>query len=97
VRGTLAGDTGNELLDRGSAMRFLVRASVGNAEGVFDAAYEFGRTRGTEAEFLGTPEEIGRELARYLSTLTPEDLKAMRYGTDRFFVELIITPDESVP
>ncbi len=78
-------------------MRFLVRASVGNAEGVFDAAYEFGRTRGTEAEFLGTPEEIGGEVARFLSALTAEDCQAMQYGTDRFFVELIITPDESVP
>jgi hypothetical protein len=77
-------------------MRFLVRASVGNAEGVFDAAYELGRSRGTEAEYLGTPEEIGREVARYLSTLTPDDCETMRYGTDRFFVELIITTDESV-
>lgn len=76
-------------------MRFVVQASVGNADGVFDAAYAFGSTSGEQAQFRGTPDQIGAEVARFLSTLTPEDCQAMRYGTPRFFVELIITPDDS--
>jgi len=43
----------------------------------------------------GTPKEIGAEGARFLSTLTPEAYKAMKYGTRRFFVQLIIEPEES--
>jgi hypothetical protein len=69
-----------------------VQASVGNADGVFDAAYDFGRISGNEAQINGTPQEIGEEIARFLSTLTPDDCKAMSYNTPRFFVELIIEP-----
>jgi hypothetical protein len=36
-------------------MQFVVQASVGNADGVFDAAYEFGTGTGLEAQMLGTP------------------------------------------
>lgn len=74
-------------------MRFTVQASVGNADGVFDAAYDFGAEGGDEGQLTGTPEEIGFAMARYLSGLTPEACAAMRYGTDRFFVQLIITPE----
>jgi hypothetical protein len=77
-------------------MRFVVQASVGNADGVFDAAYDFGAGSGQEAQMHGTPEEIGAAVARFLSTLTTEDCKAMSYGTPRFFVELIITPEEAL-
>ena len=77
------------------AMRFVVQASVGNADGVFDAAYNFGAPAGEEAQLRGTSEEIGAEVARFLSMLTPEDCKTMKYGTRRFFVELIITPEDS--
>jgi len=76
-------------------MRFIVQASVGNADGVFDAAYDFGRGTGKEAQLHGTPQEIGAEVTRFLSTLTPEDCEAMRYDTSRFFVELIIEPTEA--
>ncbi len=69
-------------------MKFTARASVGNANGVFDAAYDFGTE--IEAELTGTPQEIGNEIARFLSNLTPEDCKEMQYDTPRFFVELII-------
>jgi hypothetical protein len=75
-------------------MRFRVEATVGNADGIFDAAYHFGEGSGEEAAMTGTPSEIGDAVARYLALLTPEDCQAMRYGTSRFFVQLIITPAE---
>ena len=75
-------------------MRFRVDASVGNADGVFDAAYDFGEGSGEEATMTGTPREVGDAVARYLALLTPEDCQAMRYGTSRFFVQLIVTPEE---
>jgi len=71
-------------------MRFTVQASVGNAAGVFDAAYDFGPEK--EAQMSGTPQEIGNENARFLSELTVEDCKAMQYDTPRFFVEPVIEP-----
>ena len=36
-------------------MRFRVEASVGNADGVFDAAYDFGEGSGEEAAIDGNP------------------------------------------
>jgi len=80
----------------GGAMRFRVEASVGNADGVFDAAYDFGEGSGEEAAMTGTPKEIGEAVARFLSSLPVEDCEAMRYGTSHFFVQLIVTPDEAV-
>ena len=59
---------------------------------MFDAAYEFGRGAGSEGGMTGTAEEVGRELSRYLASLTPRDIEDMKYKTDRFFVELTITP-----
>ncbi len=50
------------------------------------------RLLGMEAQVIDTPQEIGEAVARFLSTLTPQDCKAMSYGTQRFFVELIIEP-----
>jgi hypothetical protein len=76
-------------------MWFRVEASVGNSNGVFDAAYDFGEESGEEARFTGTPREIGEAVARFLSSLTPEACQAMRYGTSRFFVQLIVSPVES--
>jgi hypothetical protein len=78
------------------AMRFRVEASVGNADGVFDAAYDFGEGSGEEAAMTGTPEEIGKAVTRFLSSLSAEDCEAMRYGTSHFFVQLIMSPDEAV-
>lgn len=74
-------------------MLFRVQASVGNKEGIFDAAYSFGWGVGEEGGMRGTPEEIGAEVARFLSELTPEDCKTMEYGTGRLYVELRIEPD----
>jgi hypothetical protein len=74
-------------------MRFHVDASVGNADGVFDAAYDFGSSAGEQAQVTGTPQEIGAEIARFLAALTPADCEAMKYGTSKFFVELIIVPE----
>ena len=78
-------------------MRFRAEASVGNGEGVFNAAYDFGNGSGEEATVTGTPQEIGEAVVRYLATLTPEDCRAMRYGTSRFFVQLLISPEEGSP
>lgn len=75
-------------------MRFLVKAAVGNANGIFDAAYDFGAICGDEGQMRGTPEEIGAEVTRFLALLTPQDCEAMKYGTDRFFIVLTIGPDE---
>jgi hypothetical protein len=75
---------------------FTVQASVGNADGVFDAAYDFGSENGQEAEMSGTPQEIGESVARYLSRLSSDDCETMKYGTPRFFVQFVIEP-ESTP
>lgn len=77
-------------------MRFHVQASAGNGHGIFDAAYDFGSGSGQEAEMCGTPEEIGQEVTRFLSALTPADCQAMRYGTPEFFIRLIITPEDQL-
>jgi hypothetical protein len=58
-------------------MRFQERASVGNTNGVFDAAYAFGSPTGDEATMTGTLEEVGQEVTRFLSLLTPADCQAM--------------------
>jgi len=52
-------------------MRFRVKASAGNGNGFFDAAYDFGQGVGQEAELCGTPQEIGQEVTRFLSLLMP--------------------------
>ena len=75
-------------------MRFRAEASVGNGEGIFDAAYDFGDGSGEEAGFTGTPQAIGEAVARYLTTLTPEDCQTMKYGTAKFFLQLVISPDD---
>lgn len=77
-------------------MRFHVQAFAGNGNGIFDAAYDFGSGSGQEAEMCGTPEEIGQEVARFLSSLTPEDCQAMRYGTPDFYIQLTITPEDQL-
>jgi hypothetical protein len=66
------------------------RASAGNANGVFDAAYAFGNSKGDEGHLLGSAEELGAELGRVLAGLTCGDVERMRYGTDRFFVEVTV-------
>ena len=75
-------------------MQFRIEGSVGNADGVFDAAYNFGEGSGEEGAMTGTPREIGDAVARYLGSLGPEECQAMRYGTSRFFIELVVTPVE---
>ena len=90
-----AGGAANSLRKQ-QECRFNVYASVGNADGVFDAAYGFGSEYGQEAETSGTPQEIGEAVARYLSQLTSEYCETMKYGTHRFFVQFVIEP-ESTP
>ena len=63
-----------------SSMQFPAEAPVGNAEGVFDAAYDFGE--GTvDVKMRGKPEQIGAAVTRYLARLSPEDVG--RCGTER--------------
>lgn len=75
-------------------MRFTVQAAVGNGEGVYDAAYDFGSPHASEGGMSGDPEAIGAEVTRFLGSLTPKACEAMRYSTSRFFVELVITPED---
>jgi hypothetical protein len=74
-------------------MRFVVNASVANADVALDAAFDFGAGSVKAAHFWGSPDEIGAEVARFLSSLTPGDCEAMKYGTSRFFLELTIEPE----
>jgi hypothetical protein len=73
--------------------RWEAQASSGNGSGIFDAAYGFGQTRGEEGQLVGTAEQVADELAALLATLTREDVEAMKYGTERYFVELVVVPD----
>jgi hypothetical protein len=68
--------------------RWEAEAAVGNSQGVFDACYEFGSSYGDGGHLIGTAQEVGVELARVLQVLTRGDVEVMKYGTDRFFVEL---------
>lgn len=74
-------------------MRFRAEVSVGNGDGVFDAAYDFGEGSGAEAAVAGTSEQIGAAVTRYLSSLSPEDCQKMGHSMPRFFVQLVITPE----
>jgi hypothetical protein len=71
-------------------MNYFAEASVGNGDGIFDAAYSFG----DGGALSGTPEEIGAAVTQFLKELTLEDCKTMRYGTSKFYVQLILTPIE---
>jgi hypothetical protein len=65
-------------------------ASVGNAEGIFDACYSYGNVNNDEGHLLGTALEVGAELTRVLTILTRQDVEDMKYGTERFFILLEI-------
>ena len=65
-------------------------ASPGSARGVFDACYRYGNRQGDEGHLLGTAQERGAELTRVLKELTRGDVETMKYGTDRFFLQLPI-------
>lgn len=69
-------------------LRFVANAEVGNAAGVYDGAYEFG----VEGEVVGSADQIGQAVARYLKALTAADVEAMKHGTERFFLRLVIEP-----
>jgi hypothetical protein len=68
------------------------QASSGNGGGIFDAACGYGRTRGEEGGLVGPAEQVAEELAALLAALTRGDVEAMRSGTARYFVELLIVP-----
>jgi hypothetical protein len=65
-------------------------AVAGNTDGVFDACYRYGNSQGDEGHLLGTAQELGAELARVLQGLSRSDVEAMKYGTDRFFLLLVV-------
>ena len=71
-------------------MLWEATAAAGNARGVFDACYAFGNGKGDEGHLLGTAHELGTELARVLQGLTRGDVETMKYGTDRFFLQLVV-------
>ncbi len=77
-------------------LTFEADAAVGNADGVFDAAYDFGEgCKNGHHEtgggcVVGTPEEIGAEVARLLASLKLADIGAMKYGTADFFVQFTV-------
>jgi hypothetical protein len=71
-------------------MRDRATAEVCNANGPFDAAYDFGHG----AELTGTQDEIGAALCHFLSGLARKDCEDMKYGTDKFFIRLTIVPEE---
>jgi hypothetical protein len=86
---TLAGKT-PEGLHEDSVPLWEASASAGNANGVFDAAYSFGNSKGDEGHLLGSAEELGAELARVLDGLTCGDVEHMKYRTSRFFLEVVV-------
>lgn len=69
-------------------LTFVADAAEGNADGVYDGAYSFG----VEGEVIGSADEIGRAVTRYLASLTAADVERMKLGTERFFLQLIIEP-----
>src|SRR5262245_35465401 len=60
--------------------RWEAQASSGNGDGIFDAAYAYGRTRGEEGGLVGMAEQVADELAALLAALTRGDVEAMRSG-----------------
>ncbi len=87
--GTLAGPS-RDLPAENPIPLWEASASAGNARGVFDACYRYGNTRGDEGHLLGTAQELGGELTRVLQELTRADVETMKYGTERFFLQLTI-------
>lgn len=75
-------------LPEAEQLTFVADAAEGNADGVYDGAYEFG----TEGEITGSPREIGQAVTRYLSSLRASDVERMKLGTGRFFLRLTIEP-----
>ena len=67
---------------------FVADAEVGNSNGVYDGACEFG----VEGEVRGSAEEIGRAVTEYLAALTTSTVEEMKYGTTRFFLKVVIEP-----
>src|SRR4051812_27595083 len=67
-------------------LRFVADAAVGNADGVYDGAYDFG----VEGEVIGTAQEIGEAVARYLASLSGDDVERMKLGTSRFYLQVVI-------
>jgi hypothetical protein len=65
------------------ARKWQADASVGNLDGIFDAAYSFGDS----SRVVGTPAEIAEAVQKYLESLSDENIEAMKYGTSRFFVQ----------
>jgi hypothetical protein len=75
--------------------RWEASASSANADGVFDGCYSYGDSQGDEAHLCGTAHELGQELARVLKLLRRDDVETMKYGTDRFYLDLVIQLPDS--
>jgi hypothetical protein len=87
--GTLAGPPGDYPAANPIPL-WEAAASADSARGVFDACYRYGNRQGDEGHLLGTAQERGAELTRVLKELTRGDVETMKYGTDRFFLQLPI-------
>jgi hypothetical protein len=72
----------------GYALVFEADASQCDANGVYDAAYDFGE----EGTFRGAAEEVGRAVATYLSSLDREAVERLKQGTNRYYLQLVIEP-----
>jgi hypothetical protein len=69
------------------ARQWQCDASVGNLNGVYDAAYNFSNNPEIEARVRGTASEIAEAIRIYLESFTDEETEAGKYGTSRFFVQ----------
>ena len=83
----------NHSSDRPNTPIALWRAQARlDGNGWTDAAYGFG---GPEvAEAIGTADEIGNELTRFLDSLGWQEIEAQRLRTGRFFVQVEVEPHE---
>ena len=87
--GTLAGPS-RDLPAENPVPLWEASASAGNARGVFDGCYSYGNCKEDEGHLLGTAQELGAELTRVFQALTRGDVETMKYGTEKFFLQLNI-------
>jgi hypothetical protein len=71
--------------------RWRARATLGG-NGWTDAAYGFGEP--DVAAAIGTAEQVGSELTRFLDSLGWQEVEAQRLCTGRFFVRVEVEPKE---
>jgi hypothetical protein len=74
--------------------RWRARATLGGNSWT-DAAYGFGGP--DVAEAIGTAEQVGSELTRFLDSFGWHEVEAQQLHTGRFFVRVEIEPQEQSP